>query len=212
MYDETGIPANDEQIAELRRTWHTRSVPSQWATPEVEEAIRDQLVPQTLQGWYERPITRAEFSRLIVQLLAQKSHMSTEVLYNIHASSINQYAFEDTDDQHVLLANALGIVSGKGNGTFDPNGLITRQEAAVMLSNTAKHLGIKVEGQALRFSDQNLVANWAKDGVAFVSSAKEKATGRNVMNGVSSDLFGPHATFTRQEAIITIKRLFRIDG
>ena len=39
----------------------------------------------------------------------------------------------------VYRAKAAGIVQGKGNNNFDPNGLLTRQEIAVILQKF--HLG-----------------------------------------------------------------------
>ncbi len=41
------------------------------------------------------------------------------------------FADGERDDS---LAYYLGLVEGRGDGSFDPDGLITRQEAAVMLT------------------------------------------------------------------------------
>lgn len=83
---------------------------------------------------------------------------------------------------------------------FAPNDPITRQEAAVMLRNTAKVLGAERPVSSPGFADQDKIADWAKDAVDFVFSAE-------IMGGVGNRQFDPEGTYTRQQAIMTILRL-----
>ena len=50
--------------------------------------------------------------------------------------------FADTNDAAIAAAYVLGILNGTPATTFSPNGSITRQESAAMLSRTAKVLGL----------------------------------------------------------------------
>ena len=45
---------------------------------------------------------------------------------------INSTAFTDTIDKNVLAANAPGIITGVGTNRFDPNGVLTTEQALVM--------------------------------------------------------------------------------
>lgn len=109
--------------------------------------------------------------------------------------------FTDTSDRHVVEAYQLGIVNGKSEGRFEPNASITRQEAAVMLRNTAAVLEIDAPLSVSSFADINDIAPWAKDAVDFVSSAK-------IMDGTGNGRFSPQGLYTRQQAYITILRIY----
>ncbi len=169
-------------------------IPASWAAPEILDAMDQNLVPASLQKDYALNITRAEFSKLIVQLLREK---------NIKIPSTSSVTFSDTSDPDVLAAAAAGIVLGS-NGKFSPNNYITPQEAATMLSRAADVLGIK-SGEAQSFSDMNKAAGWAVDYINRVSSMVS-ADGRRVMGG-SNNQFDPLGSYTRQQAILTVVRL-----
>ena len=110
-------------------------------------------------------------------------------------------AFIDTIDQSVLLCYRLGIVNGRGNGIFDPNGLITRQEAAKILSIIAGYLNIPADDAVSMppYADEAQIADWAKEYVDFCTRA-------GILNGMATG-FGPLGRFTREQAIATIWRM-----
>ena len=104
---------------------------------------------------------------------------------------------------NAVAAYALGIVSGRGNGVFDPYATITRQEAAAFLMRSAKVLGMdtsKVESAS--FADSDKVGVWFTDAVNFVYQI-------NVMSGTGSNKFSPLGTYTREQSYIAIYRLFQ---
>ncbi|PYI51017.1 S-layer homology domain-containing protein [Paenibacillus flagellatus] len=182
--------------------------PADWAKGEVDAAIAAGLVPDAMRIGYANAITRADFSELAVRLLSVKTGKSIDGLLAERGKRIDRSAFRDTDDRDVLAAYALGIVSGKDGGLFDPYGDITRQEAAVMLSRTAQALGLGEAGAAAAsFADDGDVAAWAKAAVLFVASVKDKTNGAAVMGSIGDNAFDPAGRYTRQQAFITIKRL-----
>lgn len=174
--------------------------PDAWAVDEVTKAINNNLVPSTLQNKYKEKITRKDFCDLAISLIESKSGKNIDEFLNSKGVSIAGKTFNDTNDKNILVTYALSIVNGKGNGLFDPNGYITRQEAAVMLANTAKALGVDINSKEAVFSDSKSIASWAKAAVNYVSSS-------NVMKGTSIG-FEANANYTRQQAYITIFRLF----
>ena len=75
---------------------------------------------------------------------------------------------------YVGTANAYGIVNGRSDTEFDPEGTISRQEAAVMTARAAKLCGLDtIVGDAVAnnilcdYMDYRTIASWAKDAMAF---------------------------------------------
>ncbi|WP_337102787.1 S-layer homology domain-containing protein [Paenibacillus sp. YIM B09110] len=114
---------------------------------------------------------------------------------------MNDNPFTDTKAKEVIAANKLGILNGKGSGRFDPNGSITRQEAASMLTKTAISLGYDVRADASVYADNDSIAEWASSSVDFVSEF-------GIMQGTGNNKFSPKGTYTRQQAYMTIWRLY----
>jgi len=116
-------------------------------------------------------------------------------------SFVALYSFKDTSDRYITAAYALGIVIGKGDGIFDPNSFINRQEAAKMLSISAQIAGVTNSGTPIEFADSGIFESWAGGYVDFVS-----ATG--IMIGVEDNNFDPYGYYTLQQAIITMQRIY----
>ncbi len=183
------------------------TTPSDWAAEEVQAALRESLVPASLRQGYQGDITRVEFAHLAVALLERIEGKSAGDLLQ-EAGIPLQAPFQDTQDPSALAAYALGIVQGRSQSTFDPDGTITRQEAAVMLTRAAMQMGAAT-GSAKQFQDSGQFASWAVDAIAYVSSVCAPDTERAVMGGVGGGRFSPLGTYTREQAIVSSYRLFR---
>lgn len=183
--------------------------PSDWAIEEVTAAIEAGLVPEGQQYSFTDSIAREQFCELAMTLLTVKTGKTTDELLKDNNVEIKADAFYDTTNPTVFAANALGIVGGVGNGQFSPGGQITRQDAAAMLMRTAKLLGLDTNGgSSVSFSDSKGIASYAKDAVAFVVGTKDKNNGKSVMGGVSDKAFDPLGSYTKEQAFITMIRLF----
>lgn len=66
-----------------------------------------------------------------------------------------------------------GLASGKGDGTFDPMGNVTRQELAVFMYKLAEFMGRDVSGRADlgSFADASSVMAWSRDYLAWAVDA-----------------------------------------
>lgn len=181
-------------------------IPSSWAQEQVDDAILANLVPRDLQRAYRSNITREEFCRLMVILVERKTGMTASACAQSKGKSITD-PFDDTDSADILAAYALGIVNGTSDTTFDPEGAITRQEAAVMLARTAGVLDI-ASGEGQSFSDASNISSWAKEGVGIVSGLADPVTGSAVMGGTGNGCFSPLDPYTREQAYLTVLRLF----
>ncbi|GEM_PF-605179 len=170
---------------------------SDWAEDAVKYAWDGNFMPPTIGYNYRKIITRKEFCTLAV-MLADRG--KTEI-----KNCTSPYT--DVDDYYVSLASAYGIVSGVGDGKFEPDRAITRQEAAVLLCNLADYIGNSYDTeQRSRFNDDSSIAPWAKESVYKICGTKSE-TGTYVMEGVGSNSFSPLTGYTREQAIVTVYRL-----
>ena len=110
-------------------------------------------------------MTRAEFATIVVRALglpAKNTAQFTDVKSN------------DWFASYVGTAYYYEIVSGTSATTFNPNGIITRQEAAVMVARAAKLAGMdtgldeaEIRNMLAQFGDYITAADWAKSSLAF---------------------------------------------
>jgi hypothetical protein len=167
----------------------------------VNEAISCGFVPAELQSDYRSNITRREFCVLATQLLKQILADDPE-LAGLMDEDLGESPFTDVDDPAVTWAYHLDIVNGVGDGRFNPDGQITRQEAATMLTNMAANVFELDTGAApASFGDADGIAGWAKDSVNFVH-------GCGVMSGVGNNTFAPLNPYTREQSFVTFLRMY----
>ena len=86
--------------------------------------------------------------------------------------------FDDVPDgtwytDAVTWAAENGVVAGVGNGRFDPNGSVTREQTAVILFNYAQSKGYDVSARAdlSVYPDAGSVSGWAQDALAWANAA-----------------------------------------
>lgn len=174
--------------------------------PEIMSAISTGLVPNSLRGSYNAPITRAEFCKLIAAFLEQYYGKTLDEIVSDKGSA--SVSFTDTRDEDVLNIAALGIVTGMGEGKFAPNNSISRQQAATMLARLADVVGCKTNASEVSFTDASAIASWAQDGVGFISACQDPTNSKRVMGGTGSGRFSPKGSYTREQSIMTLIRLF----
>lgn len=169
--------------------------PSEWALNSVNRAIGLGLVPENMREQYRWGIRRGEFCALAVRFMEQASGKKIWELTDAN----NLPHFTDTTDESILYCAALEIVGGRGGGVFDPEGHITRAEAAVILTNTAKALGKDTSAVVGSFGDYATIPAWATSAVNYVASI-------GVMKGDGTN-FNPQNGYTREQAIMTVTSL-----
>jgi len=174
--------------------------PSGWAAAEVNKAIELGLVPEALQSNYQANITRADFCILIMTLVNKEKEAPPE---GVEIEELEN-PFEDTNIHAVIEAFHAGIVTGRSDTVFDPDGQITRQEAAAMLERAVKVItpAVTLIAHVIEFEDANLIAAWAKESVDFVVA-------QEIMRGmtVNPPMFSPLTHYTREQAILTVLRV-----
>jgi len=184
------------------------AVPSAWAQAEIAAAGKAGLMPDTLPSGFQQPITRLEFARLAVRLVELAAPgRGVDPIGALGPSRVDP--FTDTDDADALTAYALNIIKGKTKSSFDPDGAITRQDAATMLARAARALGCYENTSGKNFADADEISPYARESVAYVSSLTDPVTGSRVMGGVGRGCFDPGGTYTLEQAIVTVYRLYQ---
>lgn len=166
--------------------------PSSWASDQVNMAISESLVPQNLRSNYTQTINRSEFCALAVSLYEK-----------VKSEITGRSTFSDTNDVNVQKAAYIGVASGVGKNKFDPNGTLTREQAAVMLSRLSDILEQPLPTQANTFADNENISSWAFDEVSRVQAA-------GIMRGIENGIFAPQDPYTREQSIATIMRMFDV--
>ena len=175
--------------------------PSSWAQPIIAIANTYHIIPQDTQDKsYTQDITRLEFSHYAVTLYT--------AMMTVQGPDTAQARFSDTNDKYVLYAADLGLISGRGDGTFAPNDAVTRQEMAVIITRLLAACGVdtSVSGQdavkALSgYTDTNAVKSWSINPVVFCLK-------NEILKGMSETELWPEAHTTREQAIVIIYRCF----
>lgn len=182
-----------------------------WAEDSILKAIDNNIVPFMLQNNYKNAITRKEFCQIAVQLYMSMTNKNLDDIIKEKNIVLNNNIFSDTNDKNILIAYHLKIVNGVGNNKFLPDSKITRQEAAVMLNNLYTQLNLNYKIIEIeKYQDDNYIAQWAKESVYKMSGLKNENTKIAVFNGVGNNKFLPLGTYTKQESIATIIRIFEL--
>ena len=76
-----------------------------------------------------------------------------------------------------------------------------------MLARTGKVLGLKAQ-TGLDFADEGQFADWASDSIVYISGLSDPTNSNRVMAGTGNGNFSPSGTYSRQQAILTVVRIF----
>lgn len=207
--------------------------PSAWAKEFVEDAIEKGYVPAHLQGKYQSPITREEFAELFVTAVFaevnddyEKEDSITKKYVGFDKLTVDVFldkvstteSFTDTSNKYVKVANILGMVNGVGDGKFNPDGLITREQAAIMFVNYLQTVYLPGGGHAeVELDDIDSASSWARDaviwayGAGFINGTKafkaETVIGQKDPKILQIGHFDTKGNFTREQAVTVISKL-----
>lgn len=165
---------------------------STWAEPWLEKAEDYNLIPDVLVGAnMTQPITRHEFAALSVKLYEAMTKK---------AAVAGENPFTDTNDAEILKAVNIGVTNGTAKDKFSPDALITREQAATMLTRAYKaafwegwtlatdgsYAAHKLDYSGVpAFDDDQDISSWAKPSVYFMVK-------NNIINGVGNNRFAPN--------------------
>ena len=176
-----------------------------WAAETLKKANELGIIPDDLNGTdFTKAITREQFAAVSVKLY--------EYFSGEKAVPVANNPFKDTKNEEVLKAYNLGITAGVSATSFNPNGLLTRQEAATMLMRVIKKVAFKgwtladdskfkvKYNKPKAFDDDKDIADWAKDNVYFMAA-------NEIIYGKGNNKFAPKDNNTCQEALVITGRI-----
>ncbi len=148
-------------------------------------------------------ITRAEFCTLVIETLVKRNGIE----YSETRGTFKDVSDKDWYAKYVETAVELGIVGGVGDGYFDPNGKMNREQLAKMMSDVyclEKEVSFEEisspEDSYKDFKDSKDMSDWA---FKYISAAYNAGLMQGKENG-----FEPKSSTTRAEAATIIYRLF----
>lgn len=201
---------------------------SNWAAENIITAIRmgyldddpnvfgyQPAVTDLLGSDYTRAITRGQFAALAVRYYETLMGDITGEDYTIPVNSGDDVFADCSNNENMAKAYNLGILGGYNSapnrsGVYvGPNDLITREQAATMLTRLMEQLidAFNEVGRTgwtvwyadnLPFTDE--IADWALDGVRAVY-------GVGAMTGTTSTTFSAKSPYTIEQSIVTIMRI-----
>lgn len=133
----------------------------------IEELAKRNIINGKTENLFEpqSTMTRAEFATITVKGLG----LSAKGDISFTDVTENDWFFD-----YVNTAYCYGIIKGASDTEFNPNGTITREEAAVMVARAANLCGMNTEIKAFEardilagFSDYVKASDWAVSSLAF---------------------------------------------
>jgi hypothetical protein len=140
------------------------------------------------------PMTRAMLVTVLHRLAGSPD---TDGMY-ADFSDVKQGSWYETA---VGWASSSGIADGIGGDNFAPESDVTREQAAAIFLNYAKHVGATPgkEPALPDFADMDKVSAWALDGLRYCVDA-------GIIAGKPGNLFDPKGASTRAEAAAMLHR------
>ncbi|NQX47498.1 S-layer homology domain-containing protein [Paenibacillus tritici] len=170
---------------------------SPWALESVYTAYDRKLMNGVSEGTLvfapKKNITRAEFAALLLRLTGKETSA---------AASAGAFSDVKADAWYygtVNKAKELGIISGVTSTTFKPDGLVSREDMAVMIARAFKLDMASAGAGAGTFTDEDEISDYALSAVRTV-------TGLGYMSGTGG-AFDPSGAVTREMAAAVAVRL-----
>ncbi len=160
-----------------------------WARENIIKLIEAGVIAGYPDGTFRpnQTISRGELTVMLVRALKLEAKPG-----NSYADTASHWAKDS-----IATATANGLVAGLGQNTFGPENPVTREQAAVIISRTAKP---GYSAVTLKFSDYNQISPWAQPGIAAAVKA-------GFMTGYPDGTLQPKKNITRAEAAVILVKL-----
>lgn len=171
-----------------------------WAKTDIETLASKQIIKGYNNGTFKPndDVTRIQLAALLVRALG------------LEASTNYNGQFKDVQGTEwfvgeLMAAHEAGLVLGTQEGNFLPNQVVTREQAATMVTRAIDFVTNKkgtVPHSAASFKDAGQIAPWATESVVRLAELQ-------IVVGYQDGTFKPKATLTRAEAATVVQRLLK---
>lgn len=188
-----GFPISAEAAAAKQQF---QDISTSYAKDAITHLVNEGIAAGTSETRFEpkKAVTRAEFATFAVRLLGLKPVKNNISPYNDTSTTAWYYG-------NVSAMTNLSILEGKGQGTFQPNASITREEAAALLVRMLKQTSSSTGLLPTTYVDASNISVWAKPYV-------QKVYQLGLMRG-SDGLFRPQDQVTREEAAVMLDAILQ---
>ena len=171
-------------------------IQSHWAAASIETMAKYGILKGYEDGTFKpnKQITRAEFGAIIART------------FEIEGSGA-QLPFKDMEldkwyTDAIIALYEKGIVTGRPDGTFGIDDVISNQEMAVIISRMLKAFGIEfeVERDYVPFKDEALIS-------AFAQEAVQELYKVGLIHGTPNGTLNPKGGVTRAQVAVIIERI-----
>ncbi|WP_236146742.1 S-layer homology domain-containing protein [Paenibacillus xylanilyticus] len=173
-----------------------QDINTSYAKEAITHLVSEGIAAGTSETRFEpkKAVTRAEFATFAVRLLGLKPVKNNISPYSDTRTTAWYYG-------NVSAMTNLSILEGKGQGTFQPNASITREEAAALLVRMLKQTSGSTGLLSTTYVDASDISVWAKPYV-------QKVYQLGLMRG-SDGLFRPQDQVTREEAAVMLDAILQ---
>lgn len=173
---------------------------SGWAEEAVYAMDEMDLIPNVVKASpMDGAITRQNMCKILMNTYKRLMCVTDEDLSN------DEHPFTDTDDVDVRNAYRLGIVNGRGDGTFGPDDPITRQDFFTMSVNFLNALGYPLRDDETvdlsQFRDAGQLSGYAKGPTRLL-------VGLDIVKGNTDKTLKPKSPIVCQESLAIFYRIY----
>ena len=169
-----------------------------WAKDAIEKLANAQIINGIGDNKFapHSTIKRADFILMITKILGLEGTAKD----NFDDVDVNKYYANA-----IGLAKEMKLITGVGNHTFNPEGMITRQDVMCIVARVLDATGIELETEEIgltQFKDANKISDYAKESIAaLVNLGIVKGTG---------EVLEPTNMMTRAQASVLLAEVYEV--
>ena len=200
----TGTPAGNPNIVktdpETTREAFVDLEHVAWARDAINELQKRGIINGTDEKHFEPDsyVTREQYIKMIIDVFGFTDNNKEEKFFTDVEQGRWSY-------RYIQDAYKNGIAEGYADGSFGAGNYIKREEAAVIIARALEKKNIKVIKAELKFSDSNIISDYAKAAAAALNAME-------IINGKDGNLFDPAGNTTRAEAAVMMMRILDVIG
>lgn len=167
-----------------------------WAQNSIKAVQKAGVLSDDLAKKATAKITRLEFCKMATQFYKKTGNVVKELP--------KESPFTDCQDEDVLLAYAVGFVSGVEPGKFLPNKVLTREELATFMVRLFRSCGVDLTTYAKKapFPDLTKITDTSRHYI-------EAMYGAGLISGCDDGLFRPDKALQVQEAAVVFENALK---
>ena len=177
---------------------------AEWAVEHIQKAAKNSLLPYEITKKYNQYVSREDFCKLIGRVIVvYTGYADLDSYVRVKNGAYLKNVFSDCEgkDASIDMLYSLGIINGKSEDSFDPDGTLTREEAATVITRCAELFSHIEATNKISYSDNRQISDWAYYYVRWVTQS-------GLMTGTDENKFDPGAYYTVEQAITTVNRLY----